>query len=253
MMYRHSAVHSKTQSDLSVWKLLMQYVFCLPYLTISVICDTCIVYFIILLTMSDMSRVVIYIWMVVSSVSLHSMPACVHFVLGHWHGKQTKMHMVLVQPPTFSWAAVVPPNPTNLSNILNAGLLVADFYEEVLSLIYSLTSGQVSNHMWEVFPMIYQMFKKDGIDYFTGKLRWWWRVRVCLIKEEWHCWSWQKGIKLCKRPAPWRRGQYCRMWVGMVAYQMSDVDLGWQGQTWLGVGMLRPVARDQSPWGWRMW
>ena len=80
------------------------------------------------------------------------------------------MHMVLVQPATCSLAAIVPPNPANLSNILNAGLLLADFYEEVLSLIYSLTSGQVSNHMWEVFPMIYQMFKKDGIDYFTGKL-----------------------------------------------------------------------------------
>lgn len=120
--------------------------------------------------MSDMYLVVIYIWMVVSSISFYSMPACLHFVLGHWHGKQTKMHMVLVQPPTFSLVAIVPPNPTNLSNILNAGLLVADFYEEVLSLIYSLTSGQVSNHMWEVFPMIYQMFKKDGIDYFTGKL-----------------------------------------------------------------------------------
>ncbi|KAK7477196.1 hypothetical protein BaRGS_00031581 [Batillaria attramentaria] len=47
---------------------------------------------------------------------------------------------------------------------------IMDFYEEVLSLIYSLTSSQVSNHMWEVFPMIYQMFKKDGIDYFTDMM-----------------------------------------------------------------------------------
>lgn len=46
--------------------------------------------------------------------------------------------------------------------------IFSDFYEEVLSLIYSLTSAQVSSHMWEVFPMVYQMFKKDGIDYFTG-------------------------------------------------------------------------------------
>ncbi|KAK7098741.1 importin-7-like [Littorina saxatilis] len=47
---------------------------------------------------------------------------------------------------------------------------IMDFYEEVLSLIYSLTSGQVSSHMWEVFPMIYQMFKKDGIDFFTDMM-----------------------------------------------------------------------------------
>lgn len=47
---------------------------------------------------------------------------------------------------------------------------IMDFYEEVLSLIYSLTSAQVSSHMWEVFPMVYQMFKKDGIDYFTDMM-----------------------------------------------------------------------------------
>lgn len=47
---------------------------------------------------------------------------------------------------------------------------IVDFYEEVLSLIYSLTSSQVSHHMWEVFGMIYQMFQKDGIDYFTDMM-----------------------------------------------------------------------------------
>ncbi|XP_071104621.1 importin-7-like [Haliotis cracherodii] len=47
---------------------------------------------------------------------------------------------------------------------------IMDFYEEVLSLIYSLTSTQVSHHMWEVFGMIYQMFQKDGIDYFTDMM-----------------------------------------------------------------------------------
>lgn len=46
----------------------------------------------------------------------------------------------------------------------------SDFYEEVLSLIYSLTSAQVSHHMWQVFAMLYEMFQKDGIDYFTGKI-----------------------------------------------------------------------------------
>ncbi|BFZ04143.1 hypothetical protein BsWGS_07182 [Bradybaena similaris] len=47
---------------------------------------------------------------------------------------------------------------------------IIDFYEEVLSLIYSLTSSQISHHMWEVFNMIYQMFQKDGIDYFTDMM-----------------------------------------------------------------------------------
>jgi len=47
---------------------------------------------------------------------------------------------------------------------------IIDFYEEVLSLIYSLTSTQISCHMWEVFGMIYQMFEKDGVDYFTDMM-----------------------------------------------------------------------------------
>lgn len=47
---------------------------------------------------------------------------------------------------------------------------IMDFYEEVLSLIYSLTSAQVSHHMWQVFGMLYEMFQKDGIDYFTDMM-----------------------------------------------------------------------------------
>ncbi|KAI8780568.1 importin-7, partial [Biomphalaria glabrata] len=47
---------------------------------------------------------------------------------------------------------------------------IMDFYEEVFSLIYSLTSSQISHHMWEVFRMIYEMFQKNGIDYFTDMM-----------------------------------------------------------------------------------
>lgn len=47
---------------------------------------------------------------------------------------------------------------------------IIDFYEEVLSLIYSLTSTQISQHMWQVFGMLYEMFQKDGIDYFTDMM-----------------------------------------------------------------------------------
>ncbi|VDI02496.1 Hypothetical predicted protein [Mytilus galloprovincialis] len=37
----------------------------------------------------------------------------------------------------------------------------------MLSLVYSLTSGHVSVHLWQVFQMLHTMFQKDGIDYFT--------------------------------------------------------------------------------------
>lgn len=45
-----------------------------------------------------------------------------------------------------------------------------DFYEEVLSLIYSLTSSHITIHMWQVYLMLYEMFQKDGIDYFTDMM-----------------------------------------------------------------------------------
>jgi hypothetical protein len=47
-------------------------------------------------------------------------------------------------------------------------IFTTDFYEEMLSLVYSLTSSHVSVHLWQVFQMMYTMFQKDGIDYFTG-------------------------------------------------------------------------------------
>ncbi|KAH3857509.1 hypothetical protein DPMN_100118, partial [Dreissena polymorpha] len=47
---------------------------------------------------------------------------------------------------------------------------IIDFYEEVLSLIYSLTSSHVTVHMWQVFGMLYEMFQKDGVDYFTDMM-----------------------------------------------------------------------------------
>ncbi|CAH1785309.1 unnamed protein product [Owenia fusiformis] len=47
---------------------------------------------------------------------------------------------------------------------------VLEFYEEILSLIYSLTMGQISNNMWEVFAKLYEMFQKEGFDYFTDMM-----------------------------------------------------------------------------------
>lgn len=47
---------------------------------------------------------------------------------------------------------------------------VMDFYEEALSLVYSVTSTAISPDMWKVFEMMYQMLQKDGIDYFTDMM-----------------------------------------------------------------------------------
>ncbi|XP_034232484.1 importin-7 isoform X4 [Thrips palmi] len=44
---------------------------------------------------------------------------------------------------------------------------VMEFYEEALSLVYDLTSKQISPDMWKVLELIYQVFQKDGFDYFT--------------------------------------------------------------------------------------
>jgi len=47
---------------------------------------------------------------------------------------------------------------------------VMDFYEEALSLVYSLTCTQISPTMWQVFRMIHKMFTDDGIDYFIDMM-----------------------------------------------------------------------------------
>lgn len=44
---------------------------------------------------------------------------------------------------------------------------VMEFYEEALSLVYDLTSKAISPDMWKVLELIYQVFQKDGFDYFT--------------------------------------------------------------------------------------
>ncbi|KAL1456808.1 hypothetical protein WDU94_001509 [Cyamophila willieti] len=47
---------------------------------------------------------------------------------------------------------------------------VMEFYEEALSLVYDLTSKKISPDLWKVLEMIYQIFQKDGIDYFTDMM-----------------------------------------------------------------------------------
>jgi len=45
-----------------------------------------------------------------------------------------------------------------------------DYFEEMLSLVYSLTCEQVSARMWSVFPTLYNLFENDNIDYFTDMM-----------------------------------------------------------------------------------
>ncbi|XP_067928154.1 importin-7-like [Watersipora subatra] len=42
-----------------------------------------------------------------------------------------------------------------------------EYYEEILSHIYVLTSRTISDAMWHVFNSVYEMFNNDGYDYFT--------------------------------------------------------------------------------------
>lgn len=50
------------------------------------------------------------------------------------------------------------------------GHSVIEFYEEALSLVYDLTGKTISDDMWKVLELIYQLFQKDGFDYFTDMM-----------------------------------------------------------------------------------
>uniref|UniRef100_A0A8C9WJC5 Importin 7 n=1 Tax=Scleropages formosus TaxID=113540 RepID=A0A8C9WJC5_SCLFO len=47
---------------------------------------------------------------------------------------------------------------------------VLEFYEEILSLAHSLTCHQVSPQMWQLLPLVYEVFQQDGFDYFTDMM-----------------------------------------------------------------------------------
>ncbi|TNN86608.1 Importin-7 [Liparis tanakae] len=47
---------------------------------------------------------------------------------------------------------------------------VLEFYEEILSLAHSLTCQQVSAQMWQLLPLVYEVFQQDGFDYFTDMM-----------------------------------------------------------------------------------
>ena len=47
---------------------------------------------------------------------------------------------------------------------------IMEFYEEALSLTCDLTTTKISDNMWEVLADIYNVFERDGIDYFTDMM-----------------------------------------------------------------------------------
>ncbi|XP_055461651.1 importin-8 isoform X4 [Psammomys obesus] len=46
---------------------------------------------------------------------------------------------------------------------------VFEFYEEILSLAYSLTCRAVSPQMWQLLGVLYEVFQQDCFEYFTGR------------------------------------------------------------------------------------
>jgi len=48
--------------------------------------------------------------------------------------------------------------------------LFKDFYEEILTLVDTLTINTISPLMWQVFYVIKEAFFRDAADYFAGKI-----------------------------------------------------------------------------------
>ncbi len=47
---------------------------------------------------------------------------------------------------------------------------IMEFYEEAFSLTYDLTTTSISKNMWDMFRLIYQVFERDGQDYFVDMM-----------------------------------------------------------------------------------
>ncbi|XP_011502496.1 PREDICTED: importin-7 isoform X2 [Ceratosolen solmsi marchali] len=47
---------------------------------------------------------------------------------------------------------------------------VMEFYEEAMSLVYDLTGKSISEDMWKVLELMYELFQKDGFDYFMDMM-----------------------------------------------------------------------------------
>ncbi|KAG8543354.1 hypothetical protein GDO81_024860, partial [Engystomops pustulosus] len=45
-----------------------------------------------------------------------------------------------------------------------------EFYEEILSLGYSLTNQSISPQMWQLLGILYEVFQRDCYEYFTDMM-----------------------------------------------------------------------------------
>ncbi|XP_075439511.1 importin-8-like isoform X2 [Ascaphus truei] len=45
---------------------------------------------------------------------------------------------------------------------------IIEFYEEILSLAYSLTNQTISSQMWQLLGILFEVFQRDCYEYFTG-------------------------------------------------------------------------------------
>lgn len=60
------------------------------------------------------------------------------------------------------------PFDLSVSSLLTRGFSLLEFYEEILSLAYSLTCHAVSPQMWQLLGILYEVFQQDSFEYFTG-------------------------------------------------------------------------------------
>lgn len=49
-------------------------------------------------------------------------------------------------------------------------LYITEYYEEAMSLLCNLTARNISEDMWKVLELLYQVFEKEGFDYFTDMM-----------------------------------------------------------------------------------
>ncbi|XP_061718517.1 importin-7 isoform X2 [Cydia pomonella] len=47
---------------------------------------------------------------------------------------------------------------------------IIEYYEEAMTLLCNLTAKQISEDMWKVLELLYQVFEKDSFDYFTDMM-----------------------------------------------------------------------------------
>ena len=71
-----------------------------------------------------------------------------------------------------SWSCVMAflvRNSHDCVRVTSEPCLFVDFYEEILTLVDTLTINTISPLMWQVFYLIKEAFYRDAADYFAGK------------------------------------------------------------------------------------